>query len=251
MSPYRFLTLLIGFFWAFAFCVPVCGQDNQEEVGYVIERYIETLGGRASLEKIRSVRLSGKVIYPNGLSDSITVLKKKPDLVRVVLDKGMVRFVQAYDGKVAWFARESGRDSFYDHMRGKVRDKFIREAPLENTLVNHTETDAVIQLGEDAEIAGVPCYRLVVTFPDGNSMIHFIEKGTFLERRIIEYDADGVLLSELIPASFETIEGVTFARKITRISEGRTLSTLYLDEIQVNSGILNKAFDPPDELPPE
>lgn len=226
-------------------------QSTNEEVSYVLERYIETMGGRASLEKIRSVRLSGKVTYTNGASDAITVLKKKPNLVRVVLDKGMVRFVQAYDGQVAWYSREAGRNAFYDRMRGELMENFIREAPLENVLVNYTETDAVIELGEDVEIAGVPCYRVVATFPDGSRMVHHIEKKTFLERRILEYNREGELVSELIPASFESIEGVTFARKITRLSEGKTVSTLYLDEIQVNAGILNTAFSPPVELPPQ
>ncbi|NDV63498.1 outer membrane lipoprotein-sorting protein [Puniceicoccales bacterium CK1056] len=227
------------------------GQSNEEDVIYVLERYIESMGGRAALEEIRSVRLSGEIIYSNGVSDAITVLKKKPNLVRVILDKGQVRFVQAYDGKVAWYARESGRNSFHDRMRGQFMKNFIRQAPLENVLVNYTETDAEIELGEDVEIAGFPCYKVIARFPDGSSMVHHIEKKTFLERRILEYDQEGTLLSELIPASFESIEGVTFARKISRISEGKTLSTLTLDEIQVNAGILNTVFSPPVELPPQ
>jgi hypothetical protein len=229
----------------------VHGQANEEDITYVLERYIETMGGRAALEKIRSVRLSGKVTYTNGSSDAITVLKKKPDLVRVVLDKGQLRFVQAYDGKVAWYSRESGRYSFYDRMRGEMAENFIREAPLENVLVNYTETDADIELGEDVEIAGVPCYKVIARFPNGSQMVHHIEKTTYLERRILEYDKDGELISELIPGSFEIIEGVSFARKISRISEGKTISTLFLDDIKTNVGILNTAFSPPEELPPQ
>ena len=226
-------------------------QSQDKEVIYVLERYIETMGGRGSLENIRSVRLSGKITYASGLTDAITVLKKKPNLVRVVLDKGPLRFVQAYDGKVAWYARESGPYAFHDRMRGSMEESFIRDAPLENVLVNYTETDADIRLGEDVSIVGVPCYQIIAEYPEGGKMVHHIEKSTFLERRILEYDKDGELVSEVIPGSFETIDGVTFARKITHMSEGKPVSTLYLDEIQTNAGILNTVFSPPVELPPQ
>lgn len=248
--PTRFPAVVVIFLLG-ACSVSIRGQVNEDDVTYVLERYIESMGGRAALEKIRSVRLSGKVTYPNGASDSITVLKKKPNMVRVVLDKGTLRFVQAYDGNVAWYARESGRYSFHDRMRGEFAENFIREAPLENALVNYTESDARIELGEDLKIAGVPCYRVIVHFPRGGKMVHHIEKATFLERRILEYDKEGSLISELIPATFESIDGVTFARKITRVSEGKALSTLFLDEIETNIGLLNTSFSPPVELPPK
>jgi outer membrane lipoprotein-sorting protein len=246
------LPLLAGFaLLATGAVAPVAAQSGEEDVAYVIDRYIDAMGGRAALERIRSVRLGGSVAYPDGSSHAITVLKKKPNKVRVVLDTGILRFIQAYDGETAWFARESGRHSFHDRLRGSFAETFIREAPLENILVNPGKTGVVVSLGPEVTLANAPCYQVVATFPDGSKVIHYIEKETFLERRIYEYDADGKLLSELVPGKFETIDSVAFALQIVRLKDGKTISTLSLDEVQTNVGILDTAFSPPVELPPQ
>jgi outer membrane lipoprotein-sorting protein len=212
----------------------------------VIRRYTDAMGGRGSLERLLSVRLSGSIRYPSGIRHKITVLKKKPDLARVVLDTGTVRFVQAYNGKFAWFSREAGKNVTYDRMRGQMAEEFIREAPLESVLVSSTK--AVHRLGPDVKVAMIMCYQVISEFPDGSKIVHYIDKEEFLERRILQYDSAGVLLSELIPGKFESVDGVVFSMQIVRMQDGQVVSTLALDEVQTNVGILDSAFYPPEGL---
>ncbi|MEX0326028.1 MAG: hypothetical protein AB3N33_08080 [Puniceicoccaceae bacterium] len=228
------------------------GQDESPSVSldYVLDRYVEGMGGRASLQKIKSVRISGNVTYPDGTSHAITVLKKKPNLVRIVLDTGTLRVIQAYDGQDAWFARELGADQMIDRMRGAIEEGFIRDAPLEGVLLNAYGANAVLELGEDIEIAQVPCHQIIATFPDGARSIHCIDKEEFNERRIYQFDPNGKLLAELVPSEFELFDGVLFSMQTTRINDGEVLSTITVDEVQINMGILNAAFAPPSELPP-
>jgi hypothetical protein len=90
----------------------------------------------------------------------------------------------------------------------------------------------------------------VARFPDGSKVIHYIEKEAYLERRIFEYNEKGELVAELLPSNFETIQGVVFALQIVRMKDGDIVSTLNLDEVEINVGILNTPFTPPVELPP-
>jgi len=223
-------------------------QRDQENVDYVLSRYIEAMGGRASLEQIQSVRLSGTISYPDGTRHNITVLKKKPNLVRIVLDTGVVRFTQAYNGNFAWFSREVGKKVFSDHMRGSQAEEFIREAPLESVLVTNN-FGAVISLGPDVNVARLPCFQVISKFPDGSRIIHYIDKEAFLERRIIQYDANDTLIAEMVPSKFESVDGVMFAKQIVRIKDGKIESTLLLDQIEANVGLLDSAFSPPENLP--
>ena len=228
---------------------PGSAQTNERDVDYIINRYLDAMGGRAALERIRSVRLSGHVQYPNGARNGLTVIKKKPNFVRVSIDTGTIRFIQAYDGETAWFARQAGKQVFYDHIRGKNAGQFIREAPLENILLRRSSSELNIFLGEDISLAGTPCYQVFAELPDGGKVVHFIEKETFLERRILQYDEDDALVSEIIPGKFRNVEGVMFATQIIRLVDGKPISTVLLDDVAVNVGILNSAFECPVELP--
>ena len=229
------------------------GQPNNidPELAGILEKYVDAMGGRVALQKISSVRLSGTVTDENGQSRRITVLKKKPDLVRIVIDTGPLRIIQGYDGKTAWFGREAGRNAFYDRLPAHQAETFIREAPLENDLVNFRDTDAVYELGEDTLVGQTLCYRIVVRFPDQSKVEHFIEKETFLEKKIIEYNAKGEKLAEIVPEDFKVFDDVTFSTKVLRMRDGVVISTMELDEVETNVGLLNEPFSPPVPLPPQ
>lgn len=227
------------------------GQAREGEnltVEEVMDRYIEAMGGRVALEQINSARLRGSVLDGDKVVSTITVLKKNPDRVRVVIDSGRSRFVQGYDGETVWFSRYAGGQVFHGEMPKAQADKFIEEAPLANYLVRYREEeDLRFELEGAILLNRIPCYAVAVHFPDGRKNLHLIEKENFVERRIYEFDAEGNELVELIPSQFERFGGVDFAMRIVRRKDGETVSTLVLEEVEINIGILEEAFRPPVE----
>ena len=222
--------------------------SSARSVDYVIERYVEQMGGRAALAQIKSIRMSGTITYKDGQKHNLTVLKKKPNKTRIMVDTGLNRVIQAYDGKVAWFARLAGADADYVKMQGDLEKIFIRQAPLENILFYYKTSDAELSLGADVQVSTYVCHQIIAEFPDGRKNIFFIEKDTYTERRILDYDTEGNLISELVPKNFENFEGVLFSMQILRIENGSTLSTLDFDSVDINVGILDTAFAPPESL---
>lgn len=229
----------------------VASGSVEPEAAAVIERYVEAMGGRGSLEKISSVRLSGTIRYPDGSRHFLTVLKKKPDRIRLSINTGTLRFTQAYDGEVAWSSTHFKGDSVSRLMGPAEADRFIREAPLENALINPGASGATISRGPEVTLAGKPGFQLIAVYPDGSRSVFHIEKETHFERRIIEYDPNGAFISEVIPSRFEKFSGVVFALQIIRRdASGTNLSTLVIDEVETNLGILDSAFAPPATLAP-
>lgn len=227
--------------------VPGHGQDFSDEanIDYVLSRYVDSMGGRAALQKLISMRLTGTISTGEGQIQHLVVLKKKPNLVRLTLDTGNIRFVQAYNGKVAWTSRESGDRFDCVPMEGETAMNFIREAPITNALVDRNRPGVELELGEEITIVGIPCYQVIATREDGSSMVHCISKETFLEHRIIQRDSEGNIISELVPSKFELVNGVTFAMRTQRIVEGKPISTIDIESVDLNLGLLNTAFNPP------
>ena len=151
---------------------------------------------------------------------------------------------------MAWFAREMGRNQFVDRMRGAIEATFVRDAPLESVLVNAYGAGVVLELGDDIEVARIPCYQIIANFPDGSRTIHCIDKEEYNERRIYQFDENGKLLAELIPSKFELFDGVLFSMQTVRVNDGEVVSTLTVTDVEINMGILDTAFSPPTELPP-
>lgn len=224
-------------------------SEISPEAAPVIRDYVETMGGTAPLERIQSIRLEGTIAYPDGSAHAVTVLKKKPDRIRITVNTGRFRLIQAYDGETAWIGQESGNRRIYRRMDPDRARIFIREAPLENVLVNPSGFKARIHLGEDVQIAAQPGHQVIADLPDGSRFVYHIEKATALERRIFEYDPQGNLVAELIPGKFEIHHGVLFAMQVIRRVDGETVSTMSLDQIEANIGILDTAFSPPHPLP--
>ena len=186
-----------------------CGFANlsssatgDKSLNYVLERYIESSGGRAEFQKLSSLRIVGRIDFKNGQSCSIVILKKKPDMVRVTLDYGNQRVTQAYDGKTAWWMKESNRQVEHFKMQGQMEKNFIREAPIANALINRDIEGVEFNLGPEKNISGNLCSRIDVTFPDGWQSIHYLSKETFNEIRILQKNPQGVVENIIIPSRF-------------------------------------------------
>lgn len=243
----RFLPLSLAFLAGACAPLPLAGQANLS-AEQIIDRYVDAMGGRAALSEIRSVRLTCLIEYPDGTSNNLVVLKRKPNLSRIVIENPTRRIIQAYDGEVAWIGRQDASGSAYFPMAEPMRSQFIREATLESPLVSPHFADAQFERIADTEYLGRPFFRIKVTFPEGDYTVFYIDHRDFLERRILEYSPEGELIAELVPSDFQKFDGVLFAMRVIRIIEGETVSALTIRAVEVNIGILEGAFSPPVEL---
>lgn len=216
-----------------------------DAVDRVIARYVEEMGGRAALERINSVQLRGTLAYEDGTSQSISIIKKRPDKVRLTISTGDIRITQGYNGAVAWLHFEGPSGAVTREMNPDLASAFIRNAPLENALLNRPAEAVTYSLGEEIKLANTECHQVLARYPDQSYSVHYIDKESARQRRILEFDSNGDLLHEIIPSRFARYGGVDFATRIVRIENGKRVSTMDLIDIVINPGSLDAAFDPP------
>lgn len=216
-------------------------------VDEVIGKYLEEMGGRAALERISSVQLRGTINYEDGTSQNLSIIKKRPNKVRLTITSGDIRITQGYNGTLAWVNFEGPSGSVTRKMDDSIAGGFIRNAPLENVLLNRPGDEVTYLLGDDVKLANIECYQVIARHRDQSYSAHYIEKEAARERRILQFDADGELLHEIIPSRFARYGGVDFATRIVRLENGQRISTMDLIDIVINPGSLDAAFDPPGE----
>lgn len=214
----------------------------------VIDRYLEAMGGRAALHNVISTRMDCIIEYTDGRRSAVAVLKRKPDFVRIVIEDPRRRTIMAYNGEVAWIGDETRQQSVYREMPPDFAASFVREAPLEDALISSDRSGATIERLNDVNYLNRKFYQLKASFANGESSIFYIHPGIFYVNRIIKLDAEGNVLAEMVPSDFEFFEGVLFAKKLVRIQDGEFHSTLYVRDVDLNIGVLKKAFDPPEKL---
>jgi outer membrane lipoprotein-sorting protein len=221
---------------------------ESKEYETFLGQYVEALGGEANLSELRSVYLKGVIQYPDGDKAGITILKKPPNKVRTIVEKPTHRIIQAYDGSVAWYALEKGKQSSIHRMQDDIAANFIREAPVLPVLLGQKDSGTTFEFGEEIHVALSKCYQLIARHPDGAKTVYFVEKESFIDRRIVYYNTSGEVIQEIIPSDFERFGGILFSKRIVVIKDGKPQSTLVIKEIKLNVGALDSVFAPPQPL---
>lgn len=211
----------------------------------ILRRYRESLGGLANLERIRTVRIEGEILLGDESVQRITVLKKKPNRVRTIINTGNARFIQGFDGTVAWAMFERLGRTYVRQLEGEERENFVRKAPIENVFINPRDSGATLTLGEPVFLGLIPCYQLVADFPDGTRQVNYIDQNDFRDRRVFFYGRDGELESEYLPTEFENFGGILFAMRMARLVDDRVVSTMVINLVELNVGLYDSLFEIP------
>lgn len=223
------------------------GQERDRD--WVLMRYIDAMGGRSRLNAINSVAIEGTLTLGDGREASIKVMKKRPNLVRtaILLPQG-IRFVNGYDGKVAWKQTISPKQNIIEELDLDTSSAFIRDAALESPLAAEGfDRRRISYLGRESIEGGIECYRLRVDYGDGTYAETFLDTAEFYERKTVKHERiDGEMrVNTTFPSDFRFVNGVVFAYRVVMRDHDGSRTELIIDSIRVNVGALDSIFHKP------
>ncbi len=219
---------------------------------WVLDRYVEAMGGRANLARIRSVVVEGNVLLESGDSLALKVMKKRPNLVRTVLGyPDGSRLTTGYNGETAWQQETSLHGTRLEHLEIDEFHPIVREAQLESPLAAAGfNKDWIEYLGEVRIEGNLRCHHLRVSWPQGASVDYYIDVETFFERKTVKSEPlpDGsVATTEMFPSDFRFHQGVVFSHRVVVRADGGDRSELNVREIRINEGIVDSLFRIPED----
>lgn len=230
--------------------LPFAASGNDQPVtqspdlSAIMAQYFKAQGGLDYIESIDGLRMTGVAIMDDKEMDFVQV-KKRPNMLRMTIEYGPTTLIMGYNGLYAWQTSRGREKALL--MEGKQATDFIRNAAMFSQLYQPDDPNVTLDLlGEDV-VDDKPVYVLEVTLSDGFKMRYFVDTKSYVDLKL-EYkdEVDGVthVMSNRFK-DYRKIEQLMLPHHVDSYKDGELISTVKLDNIDLNPGIFSPYFDPP------
>jgi len=219
---------------------------KQDRIGKILTRYYnEGLGGREQWDKVESLNLAGKLRMESG-EFQINAYQKKSDMMKMTIRhlENSRQIVLAYDGKVAW--QQKGREAKPEPMNEAEARRFIHSSHFGNHLLYPFKEGKTIRYLDTVPIEGTICHQIRVTLDTKYQIDYFIDIRNYLEVKVENTDLKNGAQNSLVFKEYIHEFGVPIAKLVDNYEEGEWVSTLLLEDIKINSGIMPWMFHMPE-----
>lgn len=175
----------------------------------IYDKYATAVGGRAAWEKIQARTEKGSVeITFAGLSGSYE-RHSAPERMRMVMDLGMGKVDQGFDGTIGWAAQPmQGASKMGPQQIAELRETTVMGAAfLDPARFAKATVD-----GKEA-FDGAECYKVSVTSKGGQTRVEYFDVATGLRRGVVATTPMGS--QQQLSGEYKEFEGVKVPTKLT------------------------------------
>lgn len=216
----------------------------------VLERYYEAVGGPDTWESIRSMKTVGSITLGQGLQAPFTVLKKRPNRVRVEFEVQGMTGLQAYDGETAWMFMPFTGQTEPQELSGVQAVDLRDQADFDGPLVGWREEGHEVELAGRDTVEGTATYRLDVRRASGRTEQYFLDAERFVPVRIVTVrDVEGgEAETGTYLGDYRKVGEIMMAHSIRNEVTSQTGSqsqSVTIDSVELNPSIADSLFTMP------
>jgi hypothetical protein len=209
----------------------------------IIRKSLAAQGGERAVRALTDVVMKG-TIRNGGVVGSFSIFAKSPDMYRVDIEIAGQRFVEGFDGRIAWQStrgktrRLSGSEAAF--IRQEARD-------VNGMLIGYKRRGIRAQLAGTSKLEGKPVLVVNWTYPNGTSKKLFFDSSTFLllgEQRYRVPASGKKTLEITIYSDFRPVNGVLTPFKF-KVVNGYGKSDLWVREVHNNTSVSASLFQMP------
>jgi hypothetical protein len=218
--------------------------EQLPSVDQILNRYVQALGGKAAMERLTSLSLTGTMEVPAaGLSGKAEVITRAPNkyLLRVEIE-GFGQVTQAYDGSAGWYQDPiSGlRDvTGLELAQLKREADFHREGHLKDVY-------AKLAIKGKEKVGGSDAYVIEATPPEGGTeKLYFdTQTGLLVRTDAVSHSPQGEIPAETYLEEYKEISGVKIPFTIRQVSSVVT-SVIKFTDAKPNVEVEQSRFTKP------
>lgn len=210
----------------------------------VLDKMIEVQGGRQALESIADMTLSGNMdMIQMGLSGSMTMYFKEPNMMRMDIEiMGMV-ITQAFDGEKAWMVNP--QTGIAEELPDSMSRDFKRQAMGNDALLNPDKYGISYTLKDNETIDGRDYFVLEQAFSDGHSARLYIDSETFLVHKSASKTTNEMGMEvegETMFSDYREVDGTKVAFAMTIMQDGSEFGRMTVAQVEYNKGLEDSFF---------
>ena len=204
----------------------------------IIEKYIESIGGRDKLSAVRDkiMKLKGT---NEGMDLSLTIEQKLPNKLYQELNFSVGKQTTVFDG-------EKGKIEAMgqvQYIKGDKLDDLKYQSRL-NGFLDYPGNEVSLKLNGIENIEGIDAYKMTLTTANGKKYIHYYDINTgYKVREISTFETPQGSFTQIIDMDdYKEVEGILHPFKLIQKMGPREIE-LVVESIKYNSGIPDSLFE--------
>lgn len=217
---------------------------DQSKVGKLLSRHYQTgLGGPEVFGALESFKFTG-TLSAGGADFELSALQKKPGYLKLSIrdPKNQSTMELGFDGQVAW--RQANRNEAQPMAPEEAR-RFAHSASFGSHLLYPYAEGKTIEYIDTVPIEGAICHLLRVTLGSGYQVDYYLDIRSLLETKAVSTDLRSGFVNTVVYRDYVREKGWPIAQVADNFENGKKVSSLKIEEVQINTGVMPWMFRMP------
>jgi outer membrane lipoprotein-sorting protein len=185
------------------------GSAAAQTLDEILAKHLEAKGGE-KWKATQSMRITARIVT-QGIELPMTMVTKRPNLMRQDMTYQGVSIVQAFDGTTAWAINPMQGSSEPQETTGPMADSLRDQADFDGGLIDYKAKGSALELVGLEDLDGKKVHHLKLTTKSKQVQHYYLDAATGLESKLV-VEADmggGPMTIETVLSNFQTINGIS------------------------------------------
>jgi outer membrane lipoprotein-sorting protein len=225
------------------------GVVQAQTLDDIIAANLRSKGGIDKIKTTQTVRMSGSVVARDmsghDITGTMTMVAKRPNLMRRDADVGGRKVVNAFDGSSLWMMMDAMPPQQLPNTQAAYASQ---DAEFDSVFVDYKQKGHAIELVGQETLNGAPVYHLKVTKKGGPPQDYYLDAETGLEKKIsvAGRSPDGSQMVNVTEFSdYRSVDGSLVPFVMKQRQNGTVVATTTLDKVEFNVTVDDAYFKMP------
>lgn len=230
---------------AFALTLLTSGVVAQT-VDAIVEKNLKARGGVEKLRSIEAMRLTGK-LSAGGTEMPLTIVMKRPNLMRQEMSFQGESIIQAFDGERAWAINPMMGTSTPQEIRGPQGDMMRDQADFDGALLDYKQKGHTVELEGEDTVDGKKAVRLKVTKKSGQVQRIWFNAETGLELKTASevVQGDQTITVETRLSNYQDVSGIKVPFTMETLVNGMPQASIVIEKVDTAPAVDAQFFKMP------